>query len=263
LGVLPANNWVLASRIEPGGWYQISYAGTVVHGGWISSTVANLEQPCSCGPNNCSVVNQPPPVTFTPQPTNTLPPENCYIMPLSAGDSVPVFYQPSVDSGMWDRLPSGGVLVAGRTNDGWYGLGPLNGQAAAVGIYTLRWVRSDAKITLTGAACGMLKTIDVSYPPPSGCSVSPLNISNIPIYSQHSFDIAAVGTLSSGSSALAVGQTPPNYYGAPNGWYAIDPGIAQAGSVGKYRLRWIPIDNNVQLNGDCGINGLPKVTLDP
>src|SRR5262249_21492117 len=52
VGMLPANNWVLASRIEPGGWYQISYAGTVVNAGWISSTVVNLAQPCSCGPNN-------------------------------------------------------------------------------------------------------------------------------------------------------------------------------------------------------------------
>ncbi|MEO8610271.1 MAG: SH3 domain-containing protein [Chloroflexota bacterium] len=263
LGVLPANNWVLASRIEPGGWYQISYAGTVVHGGWISSTVANLAQPCSCGSNNCSVVNQPPPATFTPQPTNTLPPENCYIMPLSAGDTINVYYQPSLDANVWDKLPSGGMLVGGRTSDGWYALGPLNGQAPMVGIYTYRWVRSDAHITLTGAACGMLKTFDISYPPPSGCSVSPLNISSIPIYAQHSFDLPAAGTLSSGSSALAVGQTPPNYYGAPNGWYAIDPGVAQAGNVGKYRLRWIPIDNNVQLNGDCGIAGLPTVTLDP
>ena len=264
LGVLPANNWVLASRMEPGGWYQISYSGTVVHAGWISSTVVNLAQPCSCGPNNCSQGSTvPPPVTIPPIATNTLPPENCYILPLSSGDGVPVYYQPSVDSGMWDRLPAEGMLVGGRTGDGWYALGPLNGQAGSVGIYTYRWVRSDAKITLTGAACGMLKTIDISYPPPSGCTVSPMNISSIPIYPQHSFDLPIVGNLTSGSTALAVGQTPLNYYGAPNGWYAIDPGVAQAGSVGKYHLRWIPIDNNVQLNGDCGINGLPTVTLDP
>jgi uncharacterized protein YgiM (DUF1202 family) len=264
LGVLPANNWVLASRIEPGGWYQISYAGTVVHGGWISNTVATLAQPCSCGPNNCSVVNPPPPVTLTPIPTNTPSPDVCSIWPLTPSDNVNIYYQPSVDAAVWDNLQNvKGIRVSYRTADGWYAVGPLNGQAPLVGIYTLRWIRSDARITLTGAPCGVLKTVDISYPAPSGCSVSPMNISSIPIYSQHSFDLPAAGTLTSGSSALAVGQTPPNYGGAPNGWYAIDPGIAQAGNVGKYRLRWIPIDNNVQLNGDCGIAGLPTVTLDP
>jgi hypothetical protein len=263
VGVLPANNWVLASRVEAGGWYQISYAGTVVHGGWISSTVVNLQQPCVCGPNNCTQVN---PATIAPPPTQqpqaTLPPDLCYVLPISASDNVSVYYQPSVDSGVWDRLPSGGMLVAARTTDGWYAVGPLNAQAPMFGIYNLRWVRSDARITLTGAPCGILKTADISFPPPSGCTVSPMNISSIPVYPQHTFDRPASGTLSTGSTALAVGQTPPNYGGAPNGWYAIDPGIAQAGSVGKYRLRWIPIDNNVQLNGDCGINGLPTVTLD-
>jgi len=264
LGVLPANNWVLASRIEPGGWYQISYAGTVVHAGWISSTVVNMAQPCSCGPNNCTVVNPPPPATFTPLPTATTPPNVCTIMVLTPNNVVNIYYQPTLDSSVWDTLKAGGgMLVAGRTSDGWYALGPLNLHGPMIGINALRWVRSDARITLSGAPCGTLKIIDISYPPPSGCTVSPVNISSIPVYPQHSFDLPASGTLSAGETALAVGQTPANYYGAPGGWYAIDPGIAQAGNVGKYRLRWIPIDGTVQLNGNCGINGLPTVTLDP
>ncbi|MBZ0288063.1 MAG: SH3 domain-containing protein, partial [Anaerolineae bacterium] len=264
LGVLPANNWVLASRIEPGGWYQVSYAGTVVHGGWISNTVVNLAQPCSCGPNNCSQVSTIQPPTITPIPTNTPSPDVCSIWPLTPSDNVSIYYQPSVDAAVWDNLQNvKGIRVSYRTADGWYAVGPLNLQGPNIGINTLRWIRSDARITLTGAPCGVLKTIDISYPPPSGCSVSPMNISSLSIYPQHSFDLPASGTLPSGSSALAIGQTPPNTYGAPNGWYAIDPGIAQAGNVGKYRLRWIPIDNTVQLNGDCGINGLPTVTLDP
>jgi hypothetical protein len=262
LGVLPANNWVLASRIEPGGWYQVSYAGTVVHAGWVSSSVVTLAQPCSCGPNNCTVVNPPPPPPPPPPiATSTLSPENCYVVPLSASDTVNVYYQPSLDAGVWDTMRSG-MLVYGKTNDGWYALGPLNLQAPMIGINNLRWVRSDARITLIGAPCGVLPTVDLSYPPPSGCSVTPVNISSIPIYPQHSFDLPATGTLTAGASALVVGQTPPNYY-APNGWYAIDPGIAQAGTVGRYRLRWIPIDSNVQLNGDCGIAGPPRVTLEP
>jgi len=264
LGVLPANNWVLASRIDAGGWYQISYAGTVVHGGWISNTVVNLGQPCSCGPNNCTVVSTQPPPTWTPLPTATTPPNICLIMVLTPNDVVNIYYQPTLDSNVWDTLRAGtSMTVTGRTSDGWYAIGPLNLQGPMIGINALRWIRSDARITLSGAPCGTLRTIDISYPPPSGCTVSPVNISSIPVYPQHSFDLPASGTLSAGSTALAVGQTPPNYYGAPGGWYAIDPGIAQAGNVGRYRLRWIPIDSNVQLNGDCGIAGLPTVTLDP
>lgn len=264
LGVLPANNWVLASRIEPGGWYQVSYAGTVVHAGWISNTVVNLAQPCSCGPNSCTVVNPPPPATFTPIPTATTPPNVCTVSVLTPSDVVNIYYQPTQDASVWDTLRAGGgMLVAGRTSDGWYALGPLNLQGPMIGINAMRWVRTDARITLAGAPCGTLKTIDLSYPPPSGCTVSPLNISSVPVYTQHSFDLPASGTLTDGSTAVVVGQTPANYYGAANGWYAIEPGIAQAGSVGRYRLRWIPIDNNVQINGDCGIAGLPTVTLDP
>jgi hypothetical protein len=264
LGVLPANNWVLASRIEAGGWYQVSYAGTVVHAGWISNTVVNLAQPCSCGPNSCTVVNQPPPATFTPIPTVTTPPNVCTVSVLTPSDVVNIYYQPTQDSGVWDTLRAGGgMLVSGRTADGWYALGPLNLQGPMIGINAMRWVRTDARITLAGAPCGTLKTIDLAYPPPSGCTVSPLNISSVPVYTQHSFDLPASGTLTDGSTAVVVGQTPANYYGAVNGWYAIEPGIAQAGSVGRYRLRWIPIDNNVQINGDCGIAGLPTVTLDP
>jgi|GEM_PF-1663819 len=264
LGVLPANNWVLASRQESSGWYQISYAGTVVHAGWISNTVVNLAGLCSCGPNNCAPVNPPPPATFTPLPTATTPPNVCTISVLTPNDVVNIYYQPTLDAGVWDTLKAGGgMLVSGRTNDGWYALGPLNLQGPMLGINSLRWVRSDARITLSGAPCGTLKTIDISYPPPSGCNASPMNISSIPVYPQHSFDLSPTGTLSEGSTALVVGQTPPNTNGSANGWYAIDPGIAQAGNVGRYRLRWIPIDNNVQLNGNCGINGLPTVTLDP
>jgi hypothetical protein len=265
VGVLPANNWVSAARLDASGWYQVAYAGTVVNGGWISGTVVNLQQPCVCGPNNCSVVPTSIPPTWTPIPTATFqpPPNQCTVTVLTPSDVVNIYYQPAADAGVWDTLRSGGgMVVSGRTNDGWYALGPLNLQGSMIGINTLRWVRSDARINLTGAPCGTLPIIDVSYPAPGDCLVSPVNISSVPIYPQHSFDLSPVGTLASGQTLAVVGSTPPNTNGAPNGWYAIEPSSVQAGTVGRYRLRWIPIDNNVAVTGAACAN-LPTVTLNP
>src|SRR5574341_405583 len=45
-------------------------------------------------------------------------------------------------------LPAQRMPVVGRSNDGWYGVIRGNLQAAYVGIYTLVWIRSDARITL-------------------------------------------------------------------------------------------------------------------
>ncbi len=265
IGVLPANNWLSAARQDGSGWYQIAYAGTVVNGGWISNTVVVLQQPCSCGPNSCTVVNPPPPATFTPIPTATYqpPPNQCTMTVLTPSDIVNVYSQPTSDASIWGTLSAGTyAAVAGRTNDGWYGFDPGVAQAANVGIYRLRWVRSDARITLTGAPCGTLPTIDVSYPPAGDCLVSPVNVSSVTIYNQSGYDAGASGTLTAGSSLPVVGKTPANVNGADNGWYAVDPGIAQAGTIGKYRLRWIPIDNTVAITGaDCAT--LPTVTLDP
>ena len=60
-----------------------------------------------------------------------------------------------------------------------------------------------------------------------------------------------------------VGQTPKNWFGAVDGWYAVqvNPGINPGMAVGRYALRWLPIDANTQTAGDC--IGLPTVTLDP
>jgi len=264
IGVLPQANWVSAVRIDVNGWYQISLPGTVVDGGWISNTVVALQQPCVCGANNCTAVNNPPP-TFTPQPipaTATFAPDQCVLTLLTSADIVPAYTQPTLDQSPEVNLnPAQRYPVVGRTNDGWYGVTRGNLQAARVGILTLIWVRSDARITLTGAPCGQLKIIDISYPPPTGCTVSPVNVSSVGLYIEYDFSIAAAGNLSAGTSASVVGKSAAGIGGAANGWYAIEPGTAQAGNVGKYRLRWIPIDNTVQTSGDC--SSLPTISLEP
>lgn len=264
-GVLPSGNWIRPTRIDSGGWYQVSLPGSPVDGDWVSSTVVILQQPCVCGPNNCTSVTTPIP-TFTPiGPTATYPPpaDWCAMSVIGVSDVVSIYSQPSTSQGVWGNLTYGNYSnVVGRTNDGWYAIDPGVGQAPNVGIYRLRWVQTAARITLTGARCGTLPIINLSFNPTAGlCMVTPLNISNVPIYPQTTFDVGSVGTLGSGASAVVVGQTPINWYGSANGWYAIDPGAGASG-VGKYRLQWIPADNTVQLNGDCA-DISANLTLDP
>lgn len=265
IGVLPASHWVKAVRIDAGGWYQVNLPSTPVDGGWISNTVTVLQPPCVCGPNNCTSITTPIP-TVPPIATNTAqPPSNiCAMSMLNAGDNVPVFSQPTTSQSQWGTLSYGSYVgVVGRTSDGWYAFDPAVAQAPNVGIYRLRWVQTTAKITLTGASCGTLPIIDVGYTETSGqCFVTPANVSNVPIYPQTTYDVGAVGVLSAGATAVVVGQTPTNWYGSPTGWYAVDLGTAQAGNVGRYRLRWIPADSTVQLNGDCS-DISANLTLDP
>jgi hypothetical protein len=266
VGILPAGHYVYATRLSDTGWFQISYSNPAINGGWISSTVANLQQPCVCTPALCSVQapTLPPPATQPPPTQQQPPPDQCSVSALNPGTQVAVFTTPTTDAG------SSGVLgygdwrpVVGRSPDGlWYAIDPGMAQAANIGIYRLRWVQANMPITLSGAPCGNLKTVNLNVPPTSGqCLVTPVNISSVPIYAQSGYDAGTVGQLPAGATAVVVGQTPANTYGSAGGWYAIDPGTPQAPAVGKYRLRWIVVDNNVQLTGNC--SDISVVTLDP
>ncbi len=263
IGVVPAANWVSATRIDSNGWYQITSPGTPVEGGWMSNTVVALQQPCVCGPNNCVTVTTPYP-TFTPQPiaTATFEPTICYLTLLNLGDSVPAYTQPTTDNSPELIIQTAQRFqVVGRTNDGWYGVIRGNGQAAYIGIYTLIWIRSDAKISLTGAPCGQLKVIDLSYPAPTGCTLTPKDASSIPVYNQYDFSIAASGVLNAPVTANVVGKSPAGAGGVADGWYAIEPTVVQAGNVGKYRLKWVPLDRLAEIGGDC--TTVPTLSLEP
>jgi hypothetical protein len=128
-------------------------------------------------------------------------------------------------------------------------------------VFRLDYVQTSARITLVGAACGSLKTLDLGYPAPSGCTVTPQNVSSIPVYGSPTFDIGPAGTLTSGQDLLAVGQTAPGIGGSPNGWYALEMNPPPANQVGLYGLLWVPIDGNVTLVGNCGIVGLPVLEV--
>lgn len=261
IGVLPASNWVLATRLDSSGWFQVSLTGTPVDGGWMSNTVVVLQQPCVCGPNNCSqVTTAVPTFTSVPVATATFPPDRCMAVPLTSTDSVQVFVEPIAQPGTWGRLEGAGALwVAGKTNDGWYGVytssSPVN-----IGIYRLSWIRADDRISLIGAPCGQLRVIDLSVPAAGDCMVTPANASSISIYGQTEVSAGVWGMLTAGTSLPVVGKSPAAGGGAPNGWYAVEAGNTLIAHAGKYRLRWIPIDSNVTTTGDC--TNLPTVSLE-
>ncbi len=260
LGVLPAGNWVRA-RLQDSvtGWYQVTFTGSVVDNGWISNTVVTLQQPCVCGPNNCTAVT-------TPVVTATYPPpaDWCGMSVLTTTDLAPIYAQPSTTSALTGQITYGTfVNTIGRTLDGvWYAIDPGIAQAPNVGIYRLRWVRADSRITLTGVRCGLIKTTDLTAPPAyRTCVAAPApGVTSIPVYNQSGYDAGTWGTLTSGQSLPIAGKTPINWFGSANGWYAVivNPGIVP--DVGRYALRWIPIDPNVQQTGDC--DAMPTVTLD-
>ncbi len=260
IGILPLSNWALASRLNTG-WYQIAALNTPVNGGWVAASVTILNQPCQCSANSC-VVSQPPPITPIPPPVTPQPPYACSMSVLTMSDVVGTYDQPSTSSNPGLTLmPGTWVDVMGRTADGWYAFDYYGGRATLEGIYRLDYVQSTARITLVGAACGTLRTIDLSYPPPAACTVTPQNVSSVPLYGAPNLNIGPIGNLNSGESFFAVGQVPPGTGGAANGWYALEMN-PQPNQVGIYGLRWVLIDNTVVLEGNCGIVGLPTLNVD-
>jgi hypothetical protein len=74
------------------------------------------------------------------------------------------------------------------------------------------------------------------------CTVTALT--DLTVYQRPSTLAAVFGTLGAGESVTAGDQSV-------EGWYGFDPGVAQAGNVGVFRLRWISPDAAVEFSGDC------------
>ncbi len=65
------------------------------------------------------------------------------------------------------------------------------------------------------------------------------------VYTRPSMEAPVFGQLGAGETIDVAARTA-------DGWYGFDPGVAQAGNVGVFRLRWIPPTAEVTLQGDCG-----------
>ena len=68
---------------------------------------------------------------------------------------------------------------------------------------------------------------------------------SVKAYTRPSAQAQVFGTLSSGTQVQA-------QYRTPDGWYGFEPGVAQAGNVGIFRMRWVYGGKDIQMSGNCG-----------
>jgi putative hemolysin len=68
--------------------------------------------------------------------------------------------------------------------------------------------------------------------------------SDIMVYQRPSLEAQVFGTLSAGEQVEIGARTT-------DGWLGFDPGVAQAGNVGVFRLRWVQEGAAFTLDGDC------------
>ena len=81
------------------------------------------------------------------------------------------------------------------------------------------------------------------FPTPTGpCTAT--SQSDVIAYQRPSILAQVFGVLSAGHEVEIQGNTV-------DGWLGFDPGVAQAGNVGVFRLRWIEGSSDVVLEGDC------------
>ncbi len=78
--------------------------------------------------------------------------------------------------------------------------------------------------------------------------------SDITVYARPSIEADVFGVLSARERVLITGRTA-------DGWLGFDPGIAQAGNIGVFRLRWIAGDADMTLEGGC--DALPLLAGTP
>jgi hypothetical protein len=243
-GVLPPGNWLQAAALDAtSGWYQVRLAGTVVDGAWVAVSVVALQQPCACAPGGACLT-----ATTTPPP----PPGQCVLSVAAGSVSVPVFPQPTTGAGVVGQLNADGTFtqVAGRTNDGWFAI-PFPG-AVGVGLFAYRWVRADAPSLTVSGPCAGLPVFNYQFPaPPGNCAAGALPGETVPIFNQPSESFGIWGSLTAGSTVQIIGP-------AAGGWFGVDPGVAQGGNVGIWRLRWVRTDAPLTFIGNC--DNLPVIS---
>jgi hypothetical protein len=159
---------------------------------------------------------------------------------LTFGQDVTAYTQPDTNSTVYTTLsPNDYAQVAGQLSDGWYAWTDPGAQAGATGTINLRWIQNDLWVQLSGN-CDQIPAL---YPvPPLMTACTLLTSDQGQAYAQPA--TTAESEPLPGVLVQVLAQTADH-------WYGYDPGGDLDGAVGVMRLRWIPLGEISQLNGDC------------
>ncbi|MGI4867559.1 MAG: hypothetical protein ACRYFZ_26805 [Janthinobacterium lividum] len=145
-----------------------------------------------------------------------------------------IYHLPVVATPQFGQLAKGEkVTLAARTATGWVGFDPGTAQAANVGVFRLRWVRTADAFGADSAGCAQLPVVSA---PPAGCLLMAAH--PVAVRARPAASAALLGTIPTGSYAQVGPQT-----NAVKGWTIIElPGQATPGYVAEA---------DVNLTGPC------------
>jgi LysM repeat protein len=139
-----------------------------------------------------------------------------------------------------DRAGSNGPSLGDdfNTADGasiaWAVPGGAQGQVLAFAY------RADGSVLAYSAG----QSVSAAPPAGQGCEIAPADAAGITAYTQSDANSPKFGIIPAGQYVEVLGRSL-------NGWYAFDPGVAQAGTTGVARLRWLPPDSLLNYRGSC------------
>ncbi len=229
IGVMPAGNWVMPSRLANSGWYQIVALGTVVNGGWISSTVVDLQQPCICTPDACTESGIVPPIASVPSSIPGiglagLKPSGAASCVITAGDvDLEVYNSPQGLPPVIAKLIAHRGMPATDYRDLRYAITFSTETQLLVG-----WVNAN-RVTIEGD-CARLTT-------PIICSVQSSTGQTVGIYAEPKRDAKLLDGMNEFS-------TKPFIQSNPDGWFSVNLGFAGSGWIAPDEGRLVgPCDN--------------------
>jgi hypothetical protein len=138
------------------------------------------------------------------QPFNT---EDCLLISL---DSIVVFQRPDSCAAVWSILAAfEGIVLSGRTVDGWLGFDPGVAQAGNIGSFRLRWISKDENFVIDGE----LDSISVVWGPGAGITYAMI-YQDSPLFMEPDSLSMVIDSIPSGSAAGIISRT--------ENWYLLD-----------------------------------------
>lgn len=138
------------------------------------------------------------------QPFNT---EDCLLISL---DSIVVFQRPDSCAAVWSMLNVfDGVVLSGRTDDGWLGFDPGVAQAGNIGSFRLRWISNGENFVIEGE----LDSVSVVWGPGAGITYAML-YQDSPLFAEPDSLSMIIDSIPSGSVAGIISRTED--------WYLLD-----------------------------------------